>query len=516
MSMIIYSLKDSNIPYITLSDFDLSNEEISRELLDHIGNEFDSVIKKDIVAEDSGSSIVDKEIGDTFRGLRLGTRASTSIFMSSFSGAEHAGINMGEIKRSVAFQDIPSSLIDNVVNLLKKSLFHLQSKDELFYFSNKPNLNRIKQNKIDSIKQEEILSQEKDILESVIGKQDLQVKLWPKYPKDIEDSSQLKLVILQNNDRELRNSILKNKTENEIRVFKNSIFFLCPVEQEKSQFIISLKSKIALEKIISDPLLSIDKKEREHIKNEIERETKQLKSAIRKYYRSLYYPNQNGLESLDLGIPTIGDNKGIDDEVYDRLVSAQQIHVSLIGGLVLKNEYLKNDNFSKTENMYESLLSAPGSRFRPLNRNIIIMSLQKAVLDGTFGLGELVDGKPITKYFKTEPTITFEENEVIIKDSICIDQIKPDGNESTPNSEESIENKPEMQHEISEEILNQLEFGIQIPEGKLSEILGILRLINNKFSSIELNIRAKNGEITKKDIETIKDALKETNAFSNL
>src|SRR3989441_4143911 len=69
LSLVIYSLKQSGRPYITLSDFDLAKEEIRRELIKHIGSEFDSVVAADITDAGSGAKRIDKTLGKSFQGL---------------------------------------------------------------------------------------------------------------------------------------------------------------------------------------------------------------------------------------------------------------------------------------------------------------------------------------------------------------------------------------------------------------------------------------------------------------
>lgn len=512
LSLVVYSLKDSQRPFITLADFDLKNNEIRRELLEHIGNQFDSVITKDITDEDSGASIVNQEIGASYRGLKLGTKTAITIFMCSFSGAESNGANMGEIKRAVAFQDIPSSIIGDVVANFKSKLFYLRSEDDRYLFSSEPNLNRLKMDRMENIKEYELLENEKILLESNIGKQKLRVKIWPQNPSDVEDTHQLKLVILHENDQKICEQILEKKGETP-RVNRNSIFFLCPSEGEKTSFMESLKSTIALEKILTDRLLKLKDDQKKDITDELKKEKSKLTQLIKKYYRLLYIPNKNELTSYDMGIPTVGENKGIDDEVYERLLTEQQVHES-IGPLVIKNEYLKDHTFAKTSQMYESMLSTRGNR-RPVSSSVISNSLRRGILDGTFGLGEVFDENPSYKYFKEEPSISFADNEVIIQDSICVSQMQKPEESSSPESEEGkpLESEPRS---MPDDTQNSLDFGFQIPEGKMTDVWGILRLINERFSSIELDIKAKDGDISKNDIEKIREALKQIGAFSNL
>ncbi|MDG6999847.1 MAG: ATP-binding protein, partial [Nitrososphaerota archaeon] len=157
LSLVIFSMKESSRPYVTLSDFDLAKPEIRRELIQHIGPEFDSVIAADITDQDSGSRKVDTSIGRSFRGLRIGTRSATCIFMYSFSGGHDKGAHMAEIKRSATTTDIPSSVVGEVVEQLKNKLFYMQSQDEKYFFLNQPNMNRILLTKMENIKDNDVL-----------------------------------------------------------------------------------------------------------------------------------------------------------------------------------------------------------------------------------------------------------------------------------------------------------------------------------------------------------------------
>ena len=91
LSFVIHSLKEKEIPYISLADFDLSIQEIRQELLKHIGSECESVISADITSADAGAKQVDAGIGNAYKKLKLGSRAATTIFLYSFSGGTAQG-----------------------------------------------------------------------------------------------------------------------------------------------------------------------------------------------------------------------------------------------------------------------------------------------------------------------------------------------------------------------------------------------------------------------------------------
>jgi len=55
LSLVVHDLLDKNIPFIRLGDFNLNNDEIRRELIKHIGQEWDSIIAQDITSKESGA-----------------------------------------------------------------------------------------------------------------------------------------------------------------------------------------------------------------------------------------------------------------------------------------------------------------------------------------------------------------------------------------------------------------------------------------------------------------------------
>lgn len=512
LSLLIYSLHNSERSYITLADFDLYDDETRRELLDHIGNQFDSVISKDITDPDSGARRTDKEVSKSYAGLGLGTKATTAIFMSSFTSSGTNGATMNYLKRAASSPDIPSSVVGDVVGGFKNKLSYIKTENDRYLFTSEPNLNRLKLDKMESISDMEVEENERMLLETIIGKQQIKTKIWPKSPKDIDDSPTLKLVILYEEKTEFCEQILENKGESPRR-YRNAVFFLCPSDAERGQFVESMKSRIALEKIAADTP-NLNSNQKKEIADELKKEKSTLEYKIKKYYRILYVPVKDGLDKYDMGIPTVGEARGISDQVFDRLVSEQQIHKS-IGPLVIKDEYLKEQQFANTSTMYESMLSMRGSR-RPIDKGVIETSLNRGVIDGTFGLGEIVDEKQSCNYFKEQPTIAFSDSEIIMRADMC-DVKTSSKSEPMPGHEPvSISTTDPDSKYTQEEILKYLDFGFDIPEGKMNDAWGILRLINSKFDNIHFQIKAHGGEINNINFKKIEEALSQMNAKHDL
>ena len=257
LSLVVHSLKDAKNPFIRLSDFDLKNDEIKRELIKHIGQEYDSVIAQDITSASSGAKKVDMALGDAYMSFSFGTRVATSIFMYSFSGGPERGATMDEIKLSSVDLSVPGSIVVEAVSKLKETLFYLQS-DGRFFFTNQPNINRILLTKMETVEYDLLRNEEKKLLAANLKKEHFGIFLWPKASKDIPDTKELKLVILQNQDNERCRELLENYGERP-RIYCNTLIFLCPMDSERRGFEEFLKRKLAWQAIEKDKSLHLNR-----------------------------------------------------------------------------------------------------------------------------------------------------------------------------------------------------------------------------------------------------------------
>jgi len=516
LSLVIYSLKESGRPYITLSDFDLANQEIRQELIKHIGQEFDSVIAADITDINSGSKKVDASIGKSFRGLHMGTRAATSIFLYSFSGAQEKGAHIGEIKRNATTTDNPSSIVVEAVEQLKNTLFYLQSQDDKYYFLNQPNLNRILLTKMENIKDDDVRESEMGIVKAQISGKNFKVFLWPDKPRDIPDTAEMKLVIIPQKDETLMKDILESKGDSQ-RVYMNTIFFLCPSDAERNSFLESIKRKIAYQQIKDDNTINLTEEQKREVSTRIQKENRDLEDKVKGCYRIVYAPVKDGLKEIDLGIPTYGDTRSLDEWVYEGLKNEQEI-LEKISPVVIQQKYLGDRDAVKVWQIYESMLRTPGER-RVISRASFEGSILQGVKQGSFGLGELKeDGKSVDcKYFKSDANLTFDENEVIIKSAICEAQKEAAQKEAIsgapqplpkPVEHEGAESGPIMGPVIKGRDHLTLEF--DVPLGKVSDIMGMMHFLQSKFKSLRVKIDATKGSISEEDYQNkIKETLRQ-------
>lgn len=509
LSLVIYSQKNKPQPYISLADFDLSNHELRQELLKHTGTEFNSVIAQDITDADAGAKKIDLSLGNAYQGLKIGTRAVTTVFLYSFSGGTEKGATLSEVKRSATTLQNPSSVVAEAIEQLKGKLFYLQSSGDKYFFSNQPNINRVILTKMENIKDDEIEAFERELLKRNIKGDKFRVFIWEENHANIIDSEELKLIILRKEDRRVMDEIIQNKGGSP-RINRNTIFFLYPMESERQGYLSIIKKKLAYDSVEQDKSLTLTDEQRKEIKKEIKKIEDGLKDSLRRLYRIAAIPDRTGFKIEDLGIPTYGEEKALDHEVYERLRVAGEI-LEKIAPLVIKEKYLTNRDYLPTAQLYQSTLRTPGE-IRFINKTALEDGIKEGVLKGIFGLGELESYKPICKYFKEHASLGFWDNEILIKEGLCHKEkivnepIKVDGelDGTIPPPE------PPSRSTAVEGHRENLLFRFLVPKGKVSNIMGVLNYLQTKFNTLEIELIATDGKISETEIEDkIKEAFRQ-------
>ncbi|MCR4416749.1 MAG: DUF499 domain-containing protein [Ignavibacteria bacterium] len=517
LALVVASLKEKNIPYISLADFNLASQEIRQELIKHIGPEYNSVIAQDITDADAGCMKVDKNLGDAYKGLQLASRAGTTIFLYSFSGGPEKGATLTEIKRNATTLNNPSSVIAEVVGQLKDKLFYFQFQGDKYFFSNQPNINRIISTKMENIKDEEVENLEKELLKNNVKGDYFKVFIWEKNPSEIPDTEELKLIILPEEKKEVIEAIIKTRGTIP-RVNCNTVFFLFPLEFDKSNFVSLLKKHLAYKAIENDKTLILTEDQKKRIREEIRKNENDIKEGVRKVYRQIGIPYKDGYRKEDLGVPTYGVQKTLHDEVYEKLVLNGEI-IGKLAPLVIKERYLSANQYVFTLQILQASYRTPGEpRFK--DKTVLEKAIIEGVKIGIFGLGELNYEKPRCIYYKKNPIVGFGETEIIINAEVCVEQL--DATETNPptvdepiSTEDGGNGEPTTSGGTDTDtsdigIVKNVHLTFIIPKGKTSDVMRIVNYLQQKFEKIEISIKAQEGEISKQDYENkIKEALRQ-------
>jgi len=523
LSIVIHDLINEKLPFIRLGDFNLGNEELRRELITHIGSEWDSIIAQDITSPNSGAKKVDESLGTAYKPYRLGTVISTTIFMTSFSGGGIKSISLKELKLYTAEPSFQSTIIDTALNELRRQLFYISDDD--LRFQNQPNLNRIILLKEENVSEDQIIEEEKNILQRHISKNPkIKVYLYPKFSKDIPDNEELKLVILK---KDKPDKDFLEKYGETPRIYRNTLIFLCVNDEYEEALYDYIRKLIALRSIKQDGKLQLSESQKGEVENMLKQQKQREYEEIRKYYKKLFLPNKEDFKELDMGIPNFGESK-IDEEIYDYLRGQGEI-LEKISSKVIKDKYLGEKDFIETKKLYDALLKTPGE-LRVISKEGFIEGIKEGVEKGLFGFGYLEGEKPVCKKINEIPTVSLSEGEVIIKSELCKEEkVEKYQEEVLTYTSQNIDITTQTELKQGVETLqvqtveeqdkeNELRFGknevklhVWIQHGKVSTLARIITLLSKKFNTVEIEIRAYDGTIEKSEYDNILETLIQEN-----
>lgn len=520
LALVLYDLRDKPIPYITLADFDLSNQNLRQELLKHTSPEYGSVIAADITGPDAGARKVNEEIGPSYRGLSVGTRVSTAIFMHSFSGGAERGANLSEIKRHAAVIPNPSSIIAEATEQLRqRRLFHLWEQDGRYYFDTEPNLTRILLTREENISPDALREKERDLLRLQPKTGRFRVYVWPTDSNDIPDTPELKLLVLRERDDELMRNLVEWKGSTP-RVYRNTLFCLVPSETEHIRLVGQIRQYLACESLIADKTVKLSDNQRSEVNDSLKRAAKDLPTALRAAYRDLYLPMQGGWKHQDLGTPTYGALENMDEEIYRKLRAEGEI-LERVAPLVIKERYLQNQEYVRTEQLVQVGFRTPGEP-RVVSNEAWIGGIEQGVTLGLFGLGVLEDDRPACRYFKEKPYVNLAGGEVLIRADLCKEPevTPPEGPTygaggtltgsagegapgfGTPESGTGIPAAPGLR--------DRLRLRFSVPKGKVSRVLGVMNFLQSKFNRMEVVLYTEDGSLSEQEYENnIKEAFRQ-------
>ncbi|MFA4647180.1 DUF499 domain-containing protein [Pyrococcus kukulkanii] len=546
LSIVVRSLLGKDVPFIRLSDFDLSFKMLRDELIDIVGeSRYYSVLDADILSPNSGAKKVDRMLGESYEHYRIGTRAATAIFMYSFSGGEVNGATTKEIKLSCADLRYSSSIVGDAILYLKDNLLYLHYRNGRYFFSLEPNLNKLVVDEMNNIGDEEIREVEYELLKGQLkGRYFKKVYLWPSKPSDVPDNDpSLKLVVLREYDKDKVLQILQSYGEGE-RVHKNTLIFLVPRETERATFNRFIRRYLAW-KVIEDKakkgILNLTPEQREDVKENLKRARDDILQKISELYRLVLLPKSGGYEELDLGMKPVGVKKTIEELIYEKLKEEGKL-VEKMAPVVIEMKYLDGKKYIPTKALYESFLKTPGM---PLlkSESVLIDAIRQGVSEGRFGLGYLIGEEVTCEYLGEKPTVTLDEKEVIVNRKYCEELRARAKAEAEAEAEaqaitqeeataESIAGAPREEWKPSavrdkqavlvppetkgrEEVVGSQVKSIHLHLtlgpgiGGLRDILRALNLLKNKFERVTIEIRAEKGSLSQTEYENLLETFRQ-------
>ncbi|MDW8224327.1 MAG: DUF499 domain-containing protein, partial [Gemmatales bacterium] len=284
---------------------DLADRHIRGEVVQLLDSGFDAIITGDIVER---TGIIERALGGEYARERLGRGAATCALLSSVAtGSRDKGATEDEIRTALLRPELTPAMVSEVLSRLRDELWYLRYRDRRYYFTARPNLNKvILDYEVEIGQDEEQLQQElRHQVQRVAGKSDgvFRVILAPVEPTAVPDQPCPTLVVLAPevaNEPMWMNQAAQYSGE-AIRKHKNMLVFVAPRHEYLDAVRVALKRCLALQGLIkSVTFQELDSEDQEQVKAQLNDKQTELEAQLLKVYTRLYRPSKQGIEEIRL------------------------------------------------------------------------------------------------------------------------------------------------------------------------------------------------------------------------
>jgi predicted AAA+ superfamily ATPase len=509
-------------PLIQPAHVNLANPDIRRELVKHIGPEFDGVIASDIADTNAKAQKIDRQMGSEYARFAVASGLATSIFLYSFSGGERKGAGIPQLRVAMLREGIPSPLVGDALHHLEEELWYLHVDSGVYRFTNQPNLNRIILEREEAVADEHIRQEIRDRLEQLAGRE-MKVHLYPR-PSDLPDTKELKLAVLeveQATETFIRE--LVEKSGSTFRVYKNTLVILAPDADELLELCRLVKRYLALRSIRDDKSVvrQLSAENREALEARLKDADGKISFELLSAYRRLMKASDRGVEHFDLGLPTAGVRSTLAKRAHEYL-KGQELLLDRISPRQVVHKALREGETERAfAEIYDAFLRYP---HLPMvaDRHVLEQAIAQGVQDGEFALrvGERI-------YFRESvPASALPDAILIRKETVIphpgeVSAARPEeratvvgaGREGTQGSSEAATPRGRS----AREAIRSLDMRVQLPWNRLSDFLrGVLMPLQQEGAKLEIEVHLQarsESDIKKSTLDhQVKETLKQIGA----
>ncbi len=504
---------------VSTCDVDLSVLPIKESLTDHID-------KGDLKPAIESDCISKSRRLDSNKNIKLVEKVARTIFIYSLIGATRvSGIKPSEVKLAVCYPNIDPSLVDSILQEIDKEFWYLKVDNEQYYFSTKPNINKVIYEYIGNVREDEIKdkirslfeSKHKSLFEHNNSNNIFKIYVWE---KDLPDDEHLKLAVIDydeirqddDSNKRLFARMIENAGNN-IRTYQNTIVILYPDYHGIEALKDAAKQVIAAQKARDDERIKMDSNDIKAIKQRIEEFEGILLTTLRNTYSKIAYPYSSDIR-IDTLPPIYTSRYDLISAIKERLKSSGKLVESLSKDVIAdKLEQGDKGVMHIHDDIYKLFLKDRRERFIvPVSK--ILDAIKEGVCNGLFGYAEKleeVDGK--YKAIIGGNVDVKWDGYVIRKDLIYIEKVDK-GKEKVMEEKISLVGK-EMQQQLTTpyqypDTLSSKQYAYRyaIRSNNVEETIKLLSSVNiisiGKDHSKSLHIRLANSN---KDIIEIRSRL---------
>ncbi len=484
----------TEINLICLGNVDLSLTKLRNEFLLHVKNDFNSILLSEVCGNDSKSRILDS---NSLAWNNLASEISSTIFLSSFpTDGKLVGLTLSELKIRLIKPGIQTSLISEVIEVIKQTYWFLHHEDGRYFFSYKPNLNRTIQD-IKELYRESYEEKMREVIKSCLGNT-IKCYLWPKSSTEIPDDLQLKIIIVHPSTsiNTLDEWIEKKGTS--FRQNKNRILFTLPNKNALKNLVELTRTLLALFEIKKKLIDKNDDRvlhETFEVNERIRKIERMFSYNVRKTYSTFY--DKRSTFSIDLFQTA---DEPLTDWLYRELISKEYL-VKKLHYRKIDDLFLRNSPFILTKKIIEQFYIDP-QQIKITSSKVIQKSICNGVKEGAFGIASIGEKGIMTTSFHflneiNPQEICFSDNEILLRKDVS----KEINDLITKNKKLKEIPVPEIHHKsYSQEIIKNLNSVVESPQ-KVKSLLWEVSNLDSKnlplfYNGIIKPLQLQNTKIT--------------------
>ena len=291
--------------HLNLADEQLANDLTSR--LDR--PQYKQVIEADIASPKKGTLSHAQEID--LEWIEAGRppyaqRVATAAFLHSIVQTGQSGVDPADLRLAILQPNDDPALVDKAIQRLIDRCWFFDYDGLRYRFKTEPSLRKIVDDEMSLVGKIKAKSELDERIQKVWKKGVFDPEFFPSEAADVDDDAQLpKLVVLHYHAANVKASdaatppdlVLKlfehKGSMEEYRTYKNNLVFLVADEDQVERMVDVAQQYLAIRRITGDPerMQEFNKAQAEKLKQMGEAAELDLRVAITKCYRHLYYPS---------------------------------------------------------------------------------------------------------------------------------------------------------------------------------------------------------------------------------
>jgi len=289
---------------------DLSDEQTANDLTSRLDRpQYKQVIEADIASPLEGTQSHAQEIDQDFVAASrppYAQRVARTIFLHSLVQVGQTGVDPADLRLAVLQPNDDPSLVDKAIARLLDSCWYLDYDGLRYRFKTEPSLRKIVDDEMGLVGKIKPKKELDERIKKVWKKGVFQPVYFPAEAADVDDDAgPPKLVVLHYDAERVKAAeaeappdlVLKlfqhKGSMEEYRTYKNNLVFLVADEDQVDRMVQVAQQYLAIQRIISDPdrMREFNKAQADKLKQMGEAVELDLRVAITKCYRHLYYPS---------------------------------------------------------------------------------------------------------------------------------------------------------------------------------------------------------------------------------